>query len=92
MMSIHKYPITNCIIINDKYRLEGNINELENTLDDFVRKYSSFKTFDEYINVYNSLKKLDIDTLIETAPDFGRLYNENELFRLLDEYIKEKYK
>lgn len=92
MMSIQKYPLRNFIIINDKYKLDGKPEELEETLDNFVQKYSSFKTFNEYINAWNSLKKIDFNTLINIAPDFGSLYNENELFRLLDEYIKEKYK
>ena len=88
MITIKKYPLRNFILISDKYKVEGSVEELEKMLDAFVKEHSSFKTLDEYVNAYNNLKNIDINTLINIAPDFGKLYNENEFIRLLDEYIR----
>ena len=81
---IEKDPNGKLILFNHTYN--GEVNK--ETLNKFVKKYSSFKTYDDYINCYSNLKKMDIDTLINTAPDFGRLYNEPEFVRLLNEYLK----
>lgn len=69
-----------------KNRYSGEVNK--ETLDKFVKEYSSFKTYDAYIECYNKLRSMDIDTLISVAPDFGRLYNEPEFIRLLNDYLK----
>lgn len=90
MITIKKYPLRNFILISDKYKIEGNVEELEKMLDEFVKKNSSFKTFNEYMNAWNSLKKIDFDTLINLAPDFGSLYSEKEFIRLLNKYLERR--
>ena len=83
---IEKDPNGKLILFNHTYN--GEVNK--ETLDEFVKEYSFFKTYDDYINTYLNLKNMDFDTLINIAPDFRMLYNEPEFVRLLNDYIKRR--
>ena len=92
MIYITDNPIKEISFFNNKYKILTDdvyfIQHKEEILDEFVKKHSMFKTFNEYMNAWNSLKKIDFDTLINIAPSFGRLYNEKEFIRLLNKYLE----